>query len=284
MSGSEHLQDVSGDANRRERDMETDNQHREPLHFMPDGIASREPFGDNELFVNESREDAHNVDGDLSVDDVVNNIIMHDHMPIENLPVMVAPELKLIGRCVSLSVRGAFSDADQLFYYTGLVFSVNVATVTLTHVNRYTPTDYRKFIARERRVTKDGRRVETGPCKPVTRASGLSFYGYTAVGELGVGRDGALVSTPDTAALLRLDAAGSLAPATHLCTAADFDAQASASIPSHHDVGETAPTITGALRTKRFCGSDASIGPLPFVSFQRKRIHDVRFGRDPRSS
>lgn len=265
---------------------EVTNGYSDTRDMTPAGIAAREPFESERADAQEQRMEVKEEDAEVSIDDVVSRIIIHDDRPIENLPVMQAPELKLIGRCVSLCVSRNVNDIEQIFYYTGLVSSVTYTAVTLMHVNRYTRSDFKKYVTREKQVTKDGVQADKESGGSAGKRSGLPSHGYTVEGEVGVGKDGGLTSTQDAAALLRLDAAGSLAPAVALCTKEEIEALDFAGSPNQPDAPEAPQTqsTTRALQHKNFRRCEASIGPLPYVTFLRKSVHDVRFGRDPRSS
>ncbi|KAG5471613.1 hypothetical protein LSCM4_03162 [Leishmania orientalis] len=264
------------------------------------------------------------------IEELVSRIIVHEERPIENLPVMAAPELKLTGRCVSLCMKQAINGgALAPYYYTGLVAMVTASTVTLMHVNRYTRADFKEYKSREQRLVKGRsvvldlrdsdnstqRRRRVGARSPYTthvvpesdtaEASpaqagnslygGLSVHGYSADGEVGVGEDGGLACTADSSLLCALDAAGSLAPAVPLRAVAVQDPavvfqQEQEENLSVLDGFSTEEGPDGTSPTHRVKGLrsfrvvDGSCGPIPYVTFLRKSIHEVEFGRDPRSS
>ncbi|KAG5471300.1 hypothetical protein LSCM1_01377 [Leishmania martiniquensis] len=264
------------------------------------------------------------------IEELVARIIIHEERPIENLPAMAAPELKLTGRCVSLCVKQSIDGGTPApYYYTGLVAMVTATTVTLMHVNRYTRADFKEYKSREQRLVKGrpavvnlqyadhspprhqratprspftiqtaprGSSAVTSPTQPgQSLYGGLSVHGYSADGEVGVGEDGELTSTEDSTRLCALNPAGGLAPAVPLTAMAED----SSAVAHHQDQAERlsrpdelsadvgADGTTAAHRVmgiRRFRTFDGSFGPIPYVTFLRKSIHEVEFGRDPRSS
>ena len=228
----------------RQENADVGRQLSESRDMTPVGVAAREPFESSEALANPSHADVKSDDAEPSTDEVVSNLVIHEDRPIENLPTMSAPELKLIGRCVSLCVMRKVDSEEEPFYYTGLVASVTFAAVTLMYVNRYTRSDFKSYMAREKQVSK------AGPQAAVE-------------GEVG---------------------AGSLAAAVRLLTEDEIGAAEPVSSRSPAAAAAAAQTPTRALWHKKFRESTGSVGPLPYVTFLRKNIHDVAFGRDPRSS
>ena len=251
-----------------------------------------------------------------SIDDIVANLIIHEHKPIENLPTMSAPELKLIGRCVSLSIKQTVNGVTAPYYYTGLVSAVTAAAVTLMYVNRYTEVDFQVYKEREKVAVRAG----TASAQEMTQRNashtdhhhsthgrspsseidqdqqhvGVPAHGCSVKGEASLDHNGELTGQRDAAAALPLhvDAAGSLAPAVvmNFDYATEGDKQAF-NVAQDGEVEESSnDPVSGAagpplvLRPRHFRNFAGSVGPLPYVSFLRKNIHDVAFGRDPRSS
>ncbi|KPA73828.1 hypothetical protein ABB37_09472 [Leptomonas pyrrhocoris] len=281
MTSREDLQEASAFVRHRDDAAEVSHLPADTRDTTPAGTAANEPFGGSEPFANDNGPNAKNDAAELSIDDVVSNIIIHSDRPIENLPVLEAPELKLIGRCVSLCAKVRVGEAEEVFYYTGLVASVTFAAVALMHVNRYTRSDFKEYVARERAITKGGMPALTTTGTAPARGSGLPSHGYTTKGEVGVGQDGELVSGQDATALLMMDAAGSLAPAVRLYTEAEIEAEVAAGSPNQPNPADATPSSMRALRHKGFRTCDTSVGPIPYMTFPRKSIHDVHFGRDP---
>jgi hypothetical protein len=254
-----------------------------------------------------------------SIDDVVSRLIIHEDKPIENLPTMTAPELKLIGRCVSLSTKQTINGVTAQYYYTGLVSAVTATAVTLMYVNRYTEEDFKLYKEREKALMKaanasaqetakqhnrhEGHHTHHGrsPSSEIDQDQqhvGVPVNGHSAEGEVGVGHRGALTGQNDGAALACVDAAGSLAPAVKMAFDTDGGEEKAFSCTQDGELDEAGTTNDGGydsndnhrrqpMRVQRpphFRSCVRSVGPLPYVSFLRKSIHNVAFGRDPRSS
>ncbi|KAK7201941.1 hypothetical protein NESM_000261800 [Novymonas esmeraldas] len=253
-----------------------------------------------------------------SLDVLMERLIFHVDGPIDNLPELAAPELKLIGRCVSFQVRQRIGGAPAAWYhYTGIVSGVTAQTVTMMQVNRYTHVDYKAYKEREWHLVK-GKAIPVEASSSIGRGGGYAFsidpmmrapaprspasarglvsYGYTADGEVGVDEDGHLTAARDTTKVGDWRLPGSLAPATALVTDVELrllaeerrriaqhdrhtveglDRESGAAEPQHH---------SRAARHRHFRAFDGSVGPIPYVTFLRKNIHDVHFGRDPRSA
>ncbi|KAG5496911.1 hypothetical protein GH5_01419 [Leishmania sp. Ghana 2012 LV757] len=287
--------------------------------------AHREPISAYHIDGRENR--AHRVDGELAsrtapagrgapIDDAMACLVFHEARPIENLPAMVSPELKMIGRCVAFSVRQSRKSTPAASYaYVGLVSAITATTVTLMHVNRYTAVDFKAYNAREQLLAKrkgiafkSGSRIGTdggsaanlesigtnpGPREPISDG-GPPFYGCCAEGEEGSAQHRGRTSPGCPPALHQADISGSLALLPLLVTEEGLEATALARrqedrepINGTHitfvDHGCSAAS-TRAARHRRFRSFHGSCGPIPYVTFSRKSIHEVEFGRDPRSS
>nr|CCM17848.1 hypothetical protein, conserved [Leishmania guyanensis] len=255
------------------------------------------------------------VDQPVLIEDMVARVVLHESRPIENLPKMISPELKLIGRCVTFQVKRSPNGAPgDPYYYTGLVSAVTANTATLMHVNRYTQHDFKTYQSREQRLAKGkvstvGKDRDVGNHRrrpfdqePTAPSSGLpapstnhglSFYGYSADGEVGVAEDGGISNALDPPALLDLHASGSLAPSAALITDTQLYAvglleQEQQQQPRRNhtpvEVNQQLSRASGVAWCKQFRAFVGSIGPIPYVTFLRKNIHNVEFGRDPCSS
>ncbi|KPI83111.1 hypothetical protein ABL78_7869, partial [Leptomonas seymouri] len=242
----------------------------------------------------------------VSIDEVVRRLIIHEDKPIENLPTMTAPELKLIGRCVCFRTKQTINGVTAQYFYTGLVSAVTASAVTLMYVNRYTEGDFKVYKEREKVVlrtvnasaqemTRRHRREGRSSSIEISNdqhPSGAPLHGYSAEGEVGAGSDGGLAGQQDGAALFRVDASGSLDPAVKMSFEVDGEENVFSSTHEEKEMvegrsEELSGGGIGAIRAPRpphFRHCTTSVGPLPCVSFFRKNIHDVAFGRDPRSS
>ncbi|KAG5471956.1 hypothetical protein CUR178_02621 [Leishmania enriettii] len=269
---------------------------------------------------------AHRADGELAgrgapgsrgahIGDAMACLVFHDALPIENLPAMVSPELKMIGRCVAFSVKQSRKSTPAASYvYVGLVSAMTATTVTLMHVNRYTAVDCKAYKAREQLLAKcegvafkSGSRIRTdggsaanlesigtnpGPREPISDGGPL-FYGCCAEGEVGSAQHRGQRSPECHPALHQADISGSLALLPLLLTEEGLEATALARRQDCEPISGADITFmdhgrpvasTRAARHRRFRSFHGSCGPIPYVTFLRKSIHEVEFGRDPRSS
>nr|CAJ2478219.1 unnamed protein product [Leishmania braziliensis] len=308
-----------------------------PRDDSPRSQAAREPISmgempDGEGMAPRPEESLNDMDEEQKeeISDLMLNVIMHPDRPIENLPVMMAPELKLIGRCVSLRVMQTVNGAPPApYYYTGLVCMVTETSVSLMQVNRYTHDDFAAYYLREQQLSKGatispelqirnccalrhGRvracclysvlaspRADNGDASSTQHAQSpewdLLNHDCTTAGEAGVTQDDRIASTEESRMLCTMDAAGSLAPAVSMKTGAELDAAAAqngdeaghmsgATEPVMDEVTDSADAANDGTAPRRFRAFVGSIGAIPYVTFLRRNIYNVAFGRDPRSS
>ncbi|TPP41541.1 hypothetical protein CGC20_3755 [Leishmania donovani] len=262
-----------------------------------------------------------------SIDEMVSRIAIPDNIPIQNLPVLNAPELKLIGRCVSFCVKLPPNGPTSVsYYYTGLVSMVTGTSVGLIYVNRYTCEDFEAYKAHEKclansenpapdeqntvksaphriqKAMKVLRHLHSVPTAANVEASatqsgpsvfdGLPVNPNSKEGEAGADDERALSITADSCVLCAADAAGSLAPAVPLKTVAELETAevrdgdgrecvlGAARLLLEEGAGG-AGAVNRGLRVRAFRRFSGSIGPIPYVTFLRKNIQDVEFGRDP---
>ncbi|KPI83108.1 hypothetical protein ABL78_7866 [Leptomonas seymouri] len=278
-----------------------DNAPHNPRRSSQEMQSSREPFndGDNTTTVQESNTEFRSPEE--SIEDLVDRLIIHGDQCTEHLPIMTSPELRIIGKAVSFSLEKTVNGDKKVCYYTGLVSSVTAAAVTLMHVNCYTEKDFELYKKRERSFLKkkavgtqnlkNGNSVRSSPSegKPMNSIHALSLYGNVTEEEVRVEVQDGLAGNGENAALLRVDAAGSLAAATQFSIEVT-EAEPVAFSEGQHagsSVGESPPPIHSRARAafrSKVSSHSVSFGPLPFASFQRKRLRNVRFCRDPRSS
>ncbi|KAG5471957.1 hypothetical protein CUR178_02622 [Leishmania enriettii] len=220
-----------------------------------------------------------------AIREMLERLVIHEDRIIENLPAIKAPELMLIGNCVSLCTREKVEGIVVAFHYTGLVVNISSTTVTLRHVVRYTPVDYQAYLSRENNIRRIGHR---GGCK-----SGVDTRRCAAESELKVGKDREISSTENARIALSVDAAGSLTPALVLGPEEGLEATALARRQDCEPISGADITFmdhgrpvasTRAARHRRFRSFHGSCGPIPYVTFLRKNIREVEFGRDPLSS
>jgi hypothetical protein len=243
-----------------------------------------------------------------SIDDVVSRLIIHEDKPIENLPTMTAPELKLIGRCVSLSTKQTINGVTAQYYYTGLVSAVTATAVTLMYVNRYTEEDFKLYKEREKKCTA-GRDLHDFPDgdssaaqalvltaaeahatvrDPIEREADVSHFPYS-LSEVFGNAFGAAAAARAAAVRSGTDPRASLCPAVQMVTGAALERLAPHRCRSGTEhTAVSVDTTSGdssrctPAQTFRTCGG--SLGPLPCVTFLRKNVNGVQFGRSPNSS
>ncbi|KAL7697361.1 hypothetical protein NQL31_003826 [Lotmaria passim] len=278
---------------------------------------SHEPFGSDEVTAEARHPFAEPKPPEETIDDLVSRLLVSGDQAMDGLPVMTSPELRVIGRAISFAFTKTAGGAKTRLHYTGLVSAVGATTVTLMHVSRYTEADFEAYKERERALAKGelaraaklkGKEIDNARCSfPGARRccddkgkSGLVPHGYSAEGEVGVGRNGQLSSGGDSAALLGMNAAGSLSFVTNAHAEVEMEHAAflNEERGDHHHfhgthgidgdgrmskevLAATAAPHTRTARRRILSTVDGSVGPLPYVTFLRKNIHDVAFGRDP---
>nr|CAC37196.1 hypothetical transmembrane protein P883.02 [Leishmania major] len=121
---------------------------------------------------------------------------------------------------------------------------------------------------------------------------GLPAHPNAKEGEASADDERALSITADPCVLCATDAAGSLAPAVPLTTVAELETAEVRDGDVRECVSEAARlllaegaggagSVSRGLQVRAFRRFSGSIGPIPYVTFLRKSIHDVEFGRDP---
>ncbi|KAG5471301.1 hypothetical protein LSCM1_01378 [Leishmania martiniquensis] len=248
--------------------------------------------------------------------DAMVRIAVHDARPIEHLPVIASSELKMIGCCVSFRVKATKKGRlGTSYHYTGLVAAVTATTVTLMHANRYTSDDIKGYKCREELLKKNEDAFSDSDSCLITNKlgalfleemrrtthlrepasdNGAFFYGFPEKGAVIFAQHRGCTGTNRRPALHELLVSGSLAPAVGLVTEDELDSIASGwRQEAHEPTSETSAAAAHregsrssprAVRHRRFRTFDGSFGPIPYVTFLRKSIHEVEFGRDPRSS
>jgi hypothetical protein len=229
------------------------------------------------------------------IEELVNKVIIHSNKPIENLPLISPPELKLIGRCVTFKGDTTVEGETRSFYYEGLVATINKETVMLIHVQRYTEEDFQlhKLELRHHHNShlsdgngkeQEGTGSDTGGAAE-DNTNGLNT-GTEAERGIAATREEreARRRTNDRMPHNELNRAAN----TNNNNDFDFDHTAVASQTMEepqllNHLGETHEEATTRVRN-RMRGHQGSMGPIPYVTFSRSRIHRVEFGVDPRST
>ncbi|GET91077.1 hypothetical protein, conserved [Leishmania tarentolae] len=214
-----------------------------------------------------------------SIEDMVSRTTIPESLPIQNLPVITAPELKLIGRCVDFCVKVPTDDTASVpYYYTGLVSMVTATTVALMYVNRYTREDFVQYKALQRsRANRD-----SGAAGDGSRAKRTPPPISKAVHALPTEADLEASATPHGESVF-----GAL-PVQPNSNEHEMGARENRGPAATADAWGLCAGGAGAVhrgqRVRAFRGLSGSIGPIPYVTFLRKSIHDVEFGRGPHSA
>ena len=232
----------------------------------------------------------------------VSHLVVPVDKPIEDLPSIRAPELQLIGRCVSFGVKQTTSGGSAYYHYTGLVSMVTASAVTLMHVNRYTETDFKAYRNRERKATHEPCPHDFSESDGAAQTLILAVNDQVSATRESSQREADVSHFPcrfsevfgsafGGSTRAPADLRGSLAPAAEMVTGTMLD-----NLAAHHRHRESTaahtqePPVAAAMaadkqrRPTSLRDCAGSIGPLPYVSFLRKNIHDVAFGRSPDSS
>ncbi|KAG5491734.1 hypothetical protein JIQ42_01642 [Leishmania sp. Namibia] len=228
-------------------------------------------------------------DQEPPIEELVNAAVIHLDKPIEQMPVISPPELKLIGRCVTFRGNTTISGETCSFYYEGLVGTINKETVMLIHVYRYTEEDFQvlKLERQQASAGNDSLKSSASECAGATLSNGLGSSlnctrGGTAREEMEANlNDGALDSTRNSIVAQSMQKPN--------CDDLDFD-HGSVHVTEHQEMPyllsalkETNAEATSRMRN-RMRQQKGTMGPIPYVTFSRSRIHRVEFGVDPHSS
>lgn len=297
-------------------------------HLSHHGEESAE--GGNALERVAATDDSGDGDAAAAVQALLDGMVLHTDEMIENLPHMHTPELKMLGKCISFSTAAPAADgALQRFYYTGLVSMIEVITLVLMHVHRYTEEDYKHFLHREAHAAAE----EAGqqPSESHGRKSTMhethreadthdedennNSFSYNDESDAHVtvpyGHHGAAnrlgSPLPESQALdeeVMLHAGGSASLPTasparrSICERLRGASVALLAVAARHVrvdervVGPTRADTSGVFgapepqpsRRVRLSATAGSAGPLPYVSFARTSLHNVRLTRDRRST
>ncbi|KPI85933.1 hypothetical protein ABL78_5017 [Leptomonas seymouri] len=229
------------------------------------------------------------------IEDLVNKTVFHVNKPIENLPLISPPELKLIGRCVTFKGDTVVDGEATSFYYEGLVGTINKETVMLIHVHRYTEEDFQLHKLQLRHHNSDNQ--ADGKGEEQETMEGYRRSSRDDAGDFATGIEGSLnAGEGPPAATAReereahrhiTDSASDGGSIRAHGSDFDMDDTVGASQMEEaqllNDVGETHAEATTRVRN-RMRGHHGSMGPIPYVTFSRSRIQCVEFGVDPRSS
>ncbi|KAG5468352.1 hypothetical protein LSCM1_02332 [Leishmania martiniquensis] len=227
-------------------------------------------------------------DEEQPIEELVNTTVIHLDKPIEHIPAISPPELKLIGRCVTFKGDTTIAGETCSFYYEGLVGTINKETVMLIHVRRYTEEDFQvhKLERKHASAVNDSLKSSTSEGTGAVSSSGLDGMPYAA---RGAAREE--IEANDAGNALGNLRASTAARSAQMPNGDDLDFDHE-SIPfTEHqekpdpssEVAETHAEATSRMRS-RMRQQKGTMGPIPYVTFSRSHIHHVEFGVDPQSS
>lgn len=221
---------------------------------------------------------------EVPIEDLVNGTIICLEKPLENVPSITPPELKLIGRCVSfLGTTSVSSSETRSFYYEGLVATINKDTVMLIHVNRYTEEDHK---AHRRENTSSGpSAVESKTLLPEGDKTDEMDSGREVLEQRETNEPCGFneqSSNGERHVSLEKQCECNESPAEQLDGEEIGKASTFAVFPLQ-DASETHAETTIRVRN-RMRGHNGTMGPIPYITISRSRINHVEFGQDPHSS
>ncbi|EPY35106.1 hypothetical protein STCU_01247 [Strigomonas culicis] len=243
------------------------------------------------------------------------NVKYHMDRPFEDLPPLVSPEMKIIGRCVRFSGETMLRGEVTTMFYEGLVNTITKNNVTLMHVFRYTEEDFNAKKAYEEKEKAKPSAAATEPADGAVRqdAAGAEAGGSdptrlqvrTSADPMNQARRHAkkrVEPMPQDTIFLSGTTAGNTPAATTASSREDLEERVAGREPTYESEACESPSMptfllpygSEALHSDAYAtmddsarnklrGHDGTIGPLPYITFQRFHIHDVQFGNDPRS-
>lgn len=196
--------------------------------------------------------------GTSNFQEMANSCIIHLTKPIENIPSIGPEELKVIGRCIMFDAETLFNGEVRNMRYSGLVASICFDTVTLIHARRFSDSEFEEFL--KVKAAADRRQEESSAGSPREEMTGQTNEEYEQQLE------------------------------ESTCLASD---EVGDNQQLEHDEGDGLQQMitrsspkpgspTGSER--RTWKGEAEDFTAPFVTFSRKRIHNVQFSIDPPSS
>ncbi|ORC93706.1 uncharacterized protein TM35_000015830 [Trypanosoma theileri] len=187
--------------------------------------------------------------------------------PCENLPQLRPHELKIIGRCVTFQGETIVDGERVLLYYEGLVGMITKDTVMLLHVNRFTNEDFQKYQEKLLKAAQEQTRRRRNQEENADYNQG---NGGQNTQESQGGEDA-------------LEAGENTSGSSNDNEMSGISCFLPGGQESREVREETSAVDVYSQRHGRQLGS-GTLGPVPFMTFSRRRIHGVVFGRDPHSS
>ncbi|RNF18745.1 uncharacterized protein Tco025E_04487 [Trypanosoma conorhini] len=195
------------------------------------------------------------------VEELVNGAGIRLDEPCSNLPLLRAQELKIIGRSVTFLGETTAEGQRVLLHYEGVVTMITKDTVVLLQVRRYTKEDFAKYQEKLHAAKKAQRSEAEGG-----RHRGRDRHGSETALE--------------GAEMMQFSAASesnSNGEVPHGVNGVDCNILVHRDSRENAEESEPEPPLT---RQNRLLGA-GTMGPVPYMTFSRRRIHDVVFGQDP---
>lgn len=227
---------------------------------------------------------------ELSIEEVVNRTVIHLEKPIEHMPVISPPELKLIGRCVTFKGDTTINGETCSFFYEGLIGTINKETVMLIHVHRYTEEDFQLHKLECRHALGAVDNLKSSQQGVAVTRSNSGVEGGSSRGHGGTAREEIEANfNNDDLSCARNPIVPESIQKSQDNDNFDFD-PSSFSVTDHQEkpallnsLGETHAEEATRVRN-RMQQQKGTMGPIPYVTFSRSHIHRVEFGVDPPSS
>ncbi|AYU82649.1 hypothetical protein LdCL_340037100 [Leishmania donovani] len=230
---------------------------------------------------------------ELPIEEVVNSTVIHLDKPIEHMPLISPPELKLVGRCVTFKGDTTINGETRSFFYEGLIGTINKETVMLIHVHRYTEEDFQLHKLERRHAFRADENLKSSQQGVAVAPSNCAVEGISSGGHGGTAREEieANYSNDNLNCVRNPVVAESIQKPKDDDDNFDFDFDHhSISVTEHQEMpallnalGETHAEEATRVRN-RMQQQKGTMGPIPYVTFSRSHIHRVEFGVDPQSS
>eukprot|EP00796_Vickermania_ingenoplastis_P007334 gene7334-5168_t len=190
-----------------------------------------------------------------------NACVIHLTRPIENLPSIGPEELKVIGRCITFEAETLFQGEIRRMHYSGLVSSICFDTVSLINVTRFSEKSFETFMRKkaakdlkDAAAGKSGQGEEmTGNSDEFEKHTPILAHGSETTEDISRGPQQISEETPDTVIVKD---------------------------ESQSSYVYRMIASTGKRLLREFDEDFAA----PFMTFSRKKIHNVQFSIDPPSS
>nr|CAJ2472144.1 unnamed protein product [Leishmania braziliensis] len=223
------------------------------------------------------------------IEEMVNNAVIHLDKPIEHIPVISPPELKLIGRCVTFIGDTTINGESSSFFYKGLVGTINKETVMLIHVYRYTEEDFQLHKLEHRQTLEIHENLKSSAPESAVTSMNNDLCDFSNGNSGGTAREETEANHHNN----NLDCVRNTIDADNIQNSngngLEFGNEG-LSVAEHqemlnllNELGETHAEVAARVRN-RMREQMGTMGPIPYVTFSRSHIHHVEFGVDPKSS